>query len=67
MQVESIGIIATNAVIFIGAVWRVSALLSKIETQLNHVIKDHESDGKAIDARLNSHEARLLSLERTSK
>lgn len=64
MQVESAGIIATNAVIFIGAVWRVSWLLSQMATQLDHVIKDHKEDNDAVNVRLNSHEARILSLER---
>jgi len=64
MTVETIGIVATNAVLILGAVWRMSALLSKIETQLAHVIKTHEADSTAINVRLNSHEARLLNLER---
>lgn len=67
MTTETIGIVVTNAVIFIGAVWRVSWLLSKIETQLAHVIKDHDDDNAAVNTRLNAHEARILSLERTSK
>jgi len=65
MTVENIAVVATNAVIVLTGVWRMSGLLSKIETQLAQVIKDHDKDGEAFNTRLNGHEARILNLERS--
>lgn len=67
MTTETIGIITTNVVLVIGAVWRVSALLTKIEVQLAHVIKDHKEDNESVNARLSAQEARILNLERGRK
>jgi len=66
MHVEAVGIILTNIVLVIAAVWRMSAQLSKIETQLSHVnekLKDHKEGADAFNIRLNALEARILKLE----
>ncbi len=64
MTSETIGIITTNAVLVLGAVWRVSGILSNIKTELVHIIQDMAKDTAALNVRLNAIEARLLNLER---
>jgi hypothetical protein len=67
MNAETIGIVTTNAVLLVGAVWRISALLSKLETKMQYVIEDHKKDTEALNARLNAHEARILNFERAPR
>ena len=67
MTSQTLSIILANAALLIAAVWRLSAMLSKIETQLAQVIKDQKEDRDATANRLNSLEARILNFERAPR
>lgn len=64
MATEMIGIITTNVVLVLAAVWRVSALLTKIETQLSNVNEKLSTHQQLTAIRQDSFEKRLLKLER---
>ncbi len=64
MTIEAVGIITSNVVLVLGAVWRMSALLSKIETQLKHVDDRLNLHAESVKSRMDSFEVRLLNLER---
>ena len=64
MATEMIGIITTNVVLVLAAVWRVSALLTKIETQLTNVNEKLSTHQSLTGIRLDAFEKRLLKLER---
>lgn len=64
MATEMIGIITTNVVLVLAAVWRVSALLTKIETQLGNVNEKLSTHQNVTGIRLDGFEKRLLKLER---
>lgn len=64
MATEMIGIITTNVVLVLAAVWRVSALLTKIETQLSNVNEKLSSHQQLTAMRQDAFEKRLLKLER---
>jgi hypothetical protein len=67
MKLDLISIIITNLVLVVGAVWRMSFLLSKIEARLGHVEeKLGIFNGESL-RRLAELEARILYLERTEK
>lgn len=65
MATEMIGIITTNVVLVLAAVWRVSALLTKIETQLSNVNEKLSTHQTLTGIRLDAFEKRLLKIERT--
>lgn len=64
MATEMIGIITTNVVLVLAAVWRVSALLTKIETQLSNVNEKLSTHQQLTGIRLDAFEKRLLKIER---
>lgn len=64
MATEMIGIITTNVVLVLAAVWRVSALLTKIETQLSNVNEKLSTHQQVTAMRLDAFEKRMLKLER---
>jgi hypothetical protein len=65
MQSETIGIILTNLIVIIGAVWRMSASLSKIETQLSHLNEKMGLHQTNINQRVIALEERVTYLERS--
>ena len=64
MATEMIGIITTNVVLVLAAVWRVSALLTKIDTQLGNVNEKLSTHQQLTGIRLDAFEKRMLKLER---
>ena len=64
MATEMIGIITTNIVLVLAAVWRVSALLTRIETQLGNVNEKLSTHQQLTGIRLDAFENRMLRLER---
>lgn len=67
MQVETLGIVISNAILVVGAVWRVSASLTKIEAQLLHVNEKLNIQNEAAQGRFSTLESRLLNLESFSR
>ncbi len=65
MQPETIGMIITNLIVIVGAVWRMSAALSKIETQLSHLNEKMGLHQTNISQRVISLEERVTYLERS--
>ena len=63
---QIIAIIASNAVLVISAVWRLSASLQKVETQLVGVNDKMDITNKHNDLRVTMLEDRLNNFEKTS-
>lgn len=64
MKIELISIIITNLVLVVGAVWRVGALLSKIEARLGHVEEKLGIFNNESLRRISDLESRVIYLER---
>lgn len=64
MKMEMIGIILSNAVLLITAVWRISYQLSKMTSEITHMNEKMQINNSAIHLRLASLEERVTALER---
>lgn len=64
MTAQVIGLFLSNLVILIAAVWRVSFMLGRIDTSLNHMNEKLSLHQAATALRLTSLEERVTYLER---
>lgn len=67
MSVETVGLITANAALLVGAVWRMSAILAKMDSQLAHLMREREQREKDMKDDINALESRIRNLERLER